>query len=141
MSDVRTGISGWRYPPWRGVFYPPGLPQRWELKYAASRLRTIEINGSFYSLQRPESYRSWAAQTPDDFVFAVKASQYMTHMKRLGDLGPSLQRFYDGIRPLADSPKLGPVLGQLPGRMKADGPLLADGRRAGLSFLGQFRAR
>ena len=82
------------------------------------------MNSTFYRLAKPDAVANWLQQTPEDFVFAVKASQYMTHMKRLGDLGPSLQRFYDGIRPLADSPKLGPVLWQLPERFEADVPLL-----------------
>ncbi|HBG30351.1 MAG TPA: DUF72 domain-containing protein, partial [Gammaproteobacteria bacterium] len=74
---------GWRYPPWRGVFYPQGLPQRAELAYVASRLPSLEINGSFYSLQRPSRYAQWYAQTPPNFVFAVKASRYITHILRL----------------------------------------------------------
>jgi uncharacterized protein YecE (DUF72 family) len=113
VSDVRTGISGWRYPPWRGVFYPPGLPQRKELEYASRRLRTIEINGSFYSLQRPESYARWAAETPADFVFAVKGPRFVTHMKKLAGVEAPLANFFaSGV--LALGPKLGPVLWQLP---------------------------
>ena len=80
---VRVGISGWRYAGWRGDFYPPGLPQRRELEYVAQRLTTVEINGSFYSLQRPSSYRLWHDQTPDGFVFAVKGGRFITHMKKL----------------------------------------------------------
>ena len=86
-GDVRIGISGWRYPPWRGVFYPPDLPQRRELEYASRQLRTVEINGSFYSLQTPESYRAWHDATPADFLFSVKGGRYITHMRRLRGVG------------------------------------------------------
>ena len=113
MSDVRTGISGWRYPPWRGVFYPEGLAQRRELEYASHRMSSVEINGSFYSLQRPESYRRWAAETPDDFVFAVKGPRFVTHMKKLAGVEAPLANFFaSGV--LALGPKLGPLLWQLP---------------------------
>jgi uncharacterized protein YecE (DUF72 family) len=124
VSDVRTGISGWRYPPWRGVFYPPGLPQRLELRYAAGRLRTIEINGSFYSLQRPESYARWAAETPADFVFSVKGPRFVTHMKKLAGVEAPLANFFaSGV--LALGGKLGPVLWQLPPNLGYDPERLA----------------
>lgn len=110
---IRVGISGWRYVPWRGVFYPRGLPQRLELDYAARRLTSIEINGSFYSLQRPESYRAWAEQTPDDFVFSVKGPRFVTHMRKLADVETPVANFLaSGV--LALGPKLGPMLWQLP---------------------------
>ena len=80
---VRIGISGWTYPPWRGEFYPPGLPQRQELTYVAERMNSVEINGSFYALQRRTSFEAWAASVPEDFVFAVKGGRFITHMKRL----------------------------------------------------------
>ncbi len=113
MGEVRVGISGWRYAPWRGVFYPPGLPQRRELEYAASRLDTVEINGSFYSLQRPEYYAAWAGQTPHDFVFTVKGPRYVTHMLKLRAPAQGVANFFaSGV--LALGPKLGPVLWQLP---------------------------
>ena len=83
---IWVGTSGWRYPPWRGTFYPSGLPQRRELAHLAGLVNSVEINGSFYSLQRPESYRAWAAETPDDFRFAVKGSRYITHLKQLRDV-------------------------------------------------------
>ena len=86
MGRAYVGISGWPYAPWRGDFYPKGLPQRRELAYAASRLTSIEINGSFYSLQRPRRTPRGATQTPDDFVFAVKGGRFVTHLKRLGDV-------------------------------------------------------
>jgi uncharacterized protein YecE (DUF72 family) len=121
---VRVGISGWRYPPWRGVFYPKGLPQRAELSYAASRLSTIEINGSFYSLQRPESYRAWHAQTPPGFVFAVKGGRFLTHMKKLRGVESALANFFaSGLLALGD--KLGPVLWQLPPNLGFDAERLA----------------
>ena len=113
MPDVRIGISGWNYAPWRGVFYPNGLRQADELAHAASRLNSVEINGSFYALQRPESYRAWAAATPDDFVFAVKGGRFITHMKKLNDVETPLANFFaSGL--LALGPKLGPILWQLP---------------------------
>jgi len=119
MATIRVGISGWRYSPWRGTFYPPGLPQRAELQYASTRLSTIEINGSFYSLQRPESYSSWYADTPDDFVFAVKGSRYITHMKRLRDIEVPLANFLaSGVLNLKQ--KLGPFLWQFPPNFKYD---------------------
>ena len=112
-GDVRVGISGWTYPPWRGEFYPKGLPHRAELNYAASNLSTIEINGSFYSLQRPTSYRTWHDQTPDDFVFSVKGGRFITHMKRLLEPETTLPNFFgSGVLALRD--KLGPFLWQLP---------------------------
>lgn len=113
LGTARVGISGWTYAPWRGVFYPKGLPHRRELAYVAERMSTVEINGSFYALQRPESYRSWYDQTPPDFVFAVKAPRFITHMKKLADVDTPLANFFaSGVLALAD--KLGPLLWQLP---------------------------
>ncbi len=110
---VRVGISGWTYAPWRGSFYPKSLRQRDELAYVAERLSSVEINGSFYALQRPKSYRSWRAQTPDDFCFAVKGGRFITHMKRLADVETPLANFFaSGV--LALGPTLGPLLWQLP---------------------------
>jgi uncharacterized protein YecE (DUF72 family) len=121
---VRVGVSGWTYAPWRGDFYPKGLPQREELAYAASRLTSIEINGSFYALQKPESYRKWRDQTPDDFVLAVKGSRFITHMKRLTDAEEPLARFFgSGVFELGA--KLGPVLWQLPENFGYDEERLA----------------
>jgi uncharacterized protein YecE (DUF72 family) len=124
-SEVRVGISGWNYPPWRGVFYPKGLPHRKELSYAASKLSSIEINGSFYSLQRPTSYRSWYEQTPEDFVFAVKGTRFITHMKRLRGIETPLANFVaSGVLALRD--KLGPILWQLPPNFGFDADRLAE---------------
>jgi uncharacterized protein YecE (DUF72 family) len=119
MARAWIGTSGWRYPPWRAVFYPPGLAQRRELAYLAGRMNSVEINGSFYSLQRPASYRAWAAETPDDFLFAVKGSRYITHLKQLRDVRLPLANFLaSGL--LALGPKLGPLLWQLPPRLRFD---------------------
>ena len=110
---VRVGISGWAYPPWRGVFFPKDLPQRLELEYAANTFRTIEINCSFYSMQRPSSFQSWAERTPQDFMFSVKGPRYITHMLRLRNVETPLANFFaSGILKLG--PKLGPILWQLP---------------------------
>ncbi|WP_205687436.1 DUF72 domain-containing protein [Cellulomonas endophytica] len=121
---VHVGISGWRYAPWRGAFYPRGLPQRRELEHAASRLGSIELNGSFYSLQRPESFRLWREQTPDGFVFAVKGPRFITHMKKLADVATPLANFFaSGVLALRD--RLGPVLWQLPPTLGFDADRLA----------------
>lgn len=112
-ADVRVGISGWTYAPWRGEFYPAGLRRRDELAYAAARLGSIEVNGTFYSLQRPTSYRNWREQTPDDFVLSVKGGRFITHLKKLTGVETPLANFFaSGV--LALGPKLGPVLWQLP---------------------------
>ena len=125
MPTCRVGISGWTYAGWRGDFYPKGLPHRRELEYAASRLTSIEINGSFYSLQRPSSYQRWHDETPDDFVFAVKGGRFITHMKRLRDVDAPLANFFaSGV--LALGAKLGPVLWQLPESLAFDAELLDD---------------
>src|SRR4051794_41475684 len=119
MARIRIGISGWRYAPWRGTFYPKGLAQKNELSYAASKVSTIEINGSFYSLQRPESYARWYEETPDGFVFAVKGSRFITHMKKLRDVDTALANFFaSGVLRLRD--KLGPILWQFPERFPVD---------------------
>ena len=120
-----VGISGWTYPGWRGDFYPEGLPQRRELEYAAERLSSVEINGSFYSLQRPDSYRRWREQVPPGFVFAVKGGRFITHLKRLRDVEVPLANFFaSGV--LALGPTLGPVLWQLPERQAFDETLVGD---------------
>ncbi|HEY9126644.1 MAG TPA: DUF72 domain-containing protein, partial [Acidobacteriaceae bacterium] len=112
-GTVRIGISGWRYKPWRGSYYPKGLPQRSELSYAAERFGAIEINGTFYSLQRPESFAAWHAETPAGFQFAVKGSRFITHMLKLNNAeGPLANFFAQGVLRLEE--KLGPILWQLP---------------------------
>ena len=118
-GSVYIGISGWRYVPWRGVFYPKGLAQHRELEYAAGQLPSIEINGSFYSLQRPESYAAWHAATPPGFVFAVKGNRFLTHMLKLKDIeGPLANVLASGVFELRD--KLGPFLWQFPPIVKLD---------------------
>jgi uncharacterized protein YecE (DUF72 family) len=125
IGRAYVGISGWRYPPWRGTFYPKGLVQRRELEYAASRLSSIEINGSFYALQRPEHYQRWYAETPDDFIFSVKGGRFITHMKKLRDVQIPLANFFgSGVLALAD--KLGPLLWQLPPNLGFDRDRLAE---------------
>ncbi|GLS03350.1 hypothetical protein GCM10007860_04930 [Chitiniphilus shinanonensis] len=122
MGEVRIGISGWRYAPWRGVFYPKGLPQKQELHYASRALPSIEINGSFYALQMPERYAGWYADTPDDFVFSVKAPRYVTHILRLREVeGPIANFLASGVLALRD--KLGPLLWQFPPSMRFDAAL------------------
>jgi len=118
-GDIRIGISGWRYKPWRGVFYPNGLAQKRELAYASETFRSIEINGTFYSLQTPASFERWAAETPDDFVFAVKGPRYITHMLRLKEIKIPLANFLaSGVFRLGR--KLGPMLWQFPPNFRFD---------------------
>jgi len=124
-GTVRIGISGWRYEPWRAVFYPPALPQRLELAYAARRFPTIEINGSFYSLQRPEYYARWRAEVPPGFVFSVKGGRFITHMLKLRSVELALANFFaSGIANLRET--LGPFLWQLPPMLSFDATRLHD---------------
>jgi uncharacterized protein YecE (DUF72 family) len=108
---IRVGIGGWVYKPWRGTFFPKGLPQAKELAHASRQVTAIEINGTFYRSQKPDSFRKWAGETPDDFVFSVKAPRYATHRRVLAEAGPSIDRFFSsGLEEL--KAKLGPVLWQ-----------------------------
>lgn len=110
---IRIGTSGWLYPPWRGEFYPEGLPHRRELEYLSRQVGSIEINGTFYSMKKPADFAAWAAQTPDDFVFSVKAPRFITHMKKLNDPRTPMANFFaSGL--LGLGAKLGPILWQLP---------------------------
>lgn len=111
--ELRVGISGWRYAGWRGKFYPPDLAQRRELEFASRQFNSVEINGSFYSLQLPTSYQRWYEETPDDFLFSVKGPRFITHMKKLREVKTPLANFFaSGV--LALEQKLGPILWQLP---------------------------
>lgn len=122
-AQIRIGISGWRYAPWRGGFYPADVVQAQELAYASRQFPAIELNGSFYSLQRPTSFLRWAAETPDGFVFAVKAPRYITHVLRLREPRAAIANFLaSGL--LALGPKLGPLLWQLPPTLAFDEALL-----------------
>lgn len=119
MMRIRIGTSGWTYPHWRRDFYPAGLRHRDELGFLAGQLNTVEINGSFYSLQRPSSYLRWRDETPDDFVFAVKGGRYLTHMRKLADVATPLATFLaSGV--LSLGAKLGPILWQLPASLPFD---------------------
>ncbi|KQQ87179.1 DUF72 domain-containing protein [Massilia sp. Leaf139] len=118
-GKIHIGISGWRYAPWRGKFYPPKLAQARELDYASRQLPTIEINGSFYSLQRPESYAAWYAATPPGFLFAVKGNRFITHMLKLKEIdGPLANVLASGVFALRE--KLGPFLWQFPEMVRFD---------------------
>jgi uncharacterized protein YecE (DUF72 family) len=124
MATIRIGVSGWRYAPWRGVFYPRDLPQRLELHHLSRALPSVEINGSFYSLQYPQSYAEWYEQTPPDFVFAVKGGRFITHMKKLRDVEAPLANFFaSGLFNLRQ--KLGPILWQFPPNFRYDRERLA----------------
>jgi uncharacterized protein YecE (DUF72 family) len=118
-GDIRIGISGWTYAGWRGVFYPKGITQKRELAYAAGKFRAIEINGTFYGLQKPAAFGRWRDETPEDFLFAVKGSRYITHMRRLREIETPLANFLaSGVLRLG--PKLGPILWQFPPRAAFD---------------------
>ena len=125
MGAVRIGCSGWVYDHWRDRVYPDGLPQRRWLERYATLFDTVEVNATFYRLPRRDTVAAWVEGTPAGFVFAVKASRYLTHVKRLRDLGRGLERFYACIEPLVGSPKLGPVLWQLPENFHRDDERLA----------------
>jgi uncharacterized protein YecE (DUF72 family) len=120
MRPVHIGCSGWVYRDWRGRFYPDDAPQaRWLSAYAQA-FETVELNTTFYRLARPESARRWVQQTPPGFLFAAKASRYLTHMKRLTDLDRGVKRYYDSIEPLVAARRLGPVIWQLPESFQRD---------------------
>ncbi|WP_213803838.1 DUF72 domain-containing protein [Granulicella sp. dw_53] len=119
LPRVRIGISGWRYAGWRGVFYPEGLAQRRELEFASRQFETIEINGTFYSLQHLKSFQQWARETPDDFVFSLKGSRYITHMLKLRGIEAALANYF-GSGMLTLGPKCGPILWQFAPQMRFD---------------------
>ena len=118
-GDIRLGVGGWTFAPWRGVFYPDDLTQKNELAYASRHLTAIEINATYYGAQKPETWRKWAAETPDGFVFSVKGSRFCTNRRVLAEAGESITRFFDqGLLELG--PKLGPVLWQFANTKKFD---------------------
>ena len=129
MKPVHVGCSGWNYAAWRELFYPKGLPTNRWLEHYAQHFKTVEVNSTFYRLAKPEVVARWVEQTPADFVFTVKASRYLTHVKRLANIGEGIKRFYAGIEPLVESKKLGPVLWQLPPNFKRDDARLATALR------------
>jgi uncharacterized protein YecE (DUF72 family) len=117
--EIRVGCSGWNYDHWREIVYHGAPASRWLALYAR-RFDTVEVNATFYRLPTRETVARWIDRTPEGFLFAVKGSRYLTHLKRLRDLGPGLERFLDRIQPLVESPKLGPLLWQLPGNFHRD---------------------
>ncbi|MFL5822893.1 MAG: DUF72 domain-containing protein [Solirubrobacteraceae bacterium] len=126
LNTLRVGCSGWMYDSWRGRLYPEREPKRRWLELYAQHFDTVEVNSTFYRLARPTGVAGWVAQTPPNFLFAVKASRYLTHVKRLGDIREGIARFYEPLEPLLTSAKMGPVLWQLPENFHRD-----DGRLAG----------
>ena len=120
VRSVWIGCSGWNYADWKEAFYPKGLPARRWLEHYARFFRTVEVNNTFYRLPKREAVANWAAQTPPGFVFAVKASRYLTHIKRLTNLDEGWKRFHERIEPLVEAGKLGPVLWQLPANFHRD---------------------
>ena len=125
MKPIRIGCSGWNYASWRGVLYPKGCPQRRWLECYAEGFETVEVNNTFYRLPARDVVRGWVQQTPPDFVFAVKSSRYLTHMKRLTDMDRGVERLLERLEPLLESPKMGPMLWQLPETFRRDDDRLA----------------
>ncbi len=126
MKPVRIGCSGWNYQDWRGTVYPKGVgPAHW-LEHYSQLFGTVEVNSTFYRLASPKAVAHWMEQTPPDFVFALKASRYLTHIKRLANLEAGVKRYYEAIEPLVGSPKLGPVVWQLPPNFQRDDERLAN---------------
>jgi uncharacterized protein YecE (DUF72 family) len=126
VRPVHVGCSGWNYRDWRGVLYPPGVPtSRWLERYAGV-FGTVEVNNTFYRLPNRDAVARWAEQTPPGFVFAVKASRYMIHVKRLREVGERVKPFYERIEPLVEAGKLGPVVWQLPPNFRRDDERLAE---------------
>jgi uncharacterized protein YecE (DUF72 family) len=121
VKPIHIGCSGWNYQSWRGgEFYPKGLPpSRW-LEYYSQQFDTVEVNSTFYRLASPKAVARWVEQTPENFVFALKASRYLTHVKRLANLDQGIQRYYEAIEPLVGTPKLGPIVWQLPPNFQRD---------------------
>jgi uncharacterized protein YecE (DUF72 family) len=129
VRPVRIGCSGWNYAHWRERVYPKGLPPRRWLERYATLFDTVEVNTTFYRLPRREAVAAWEVESPAGFLFAVKASRYLTHVKRLRDLDEGVARFYERIEPLTGSPKMGPLLWQLPPTFRRDEERLAGALR------------
>jgi uncharacterized protein YecE (DUF72 family) len=125
LKPVRVGCSGWNYPHWREVVYPKGLPQKRWLEHYATLFDTVEVNNTFYRLPRRSAVEGWAERSPPGFLFAVKASRYLTHVKRLTEVRGGVELFYERIEPLVETRKLGPVLWQLPPTFRRDDERLA----------------
>jgi uncharacterized protein YecE (DUF72 family) len=125
VKAMHVGCSGWSYRDWRDVFYPPGLPSSRWLEHYASNFDTVEVNATFYRLPTKATVRNWASQVPDGFLFAVKASRYLTHIRRLAEVKTGLRRFWGPLEPLRSAGKLGPVLWQLPETFQRDDETLA----------------
>jgi uncharacterized protein YecE (DUF72 family) len=124
-AAIRVGIGGWVFPPWRGVLYPAGLPQARELAHASRQVTAIEINGTFYGRQKPESFRRWHEEAPDDFVFSVKGPRFVTHRRELASAGPSIESFFaSGVLELGE--KLGPILWQFAPFLRFDEAAFGD---------------
>jgi uncharacterized protein YecE (DUF72 family) len=139
-GTVRVGIGGWVFPPWRGTFYPKEVKQAGELAYASSHLTAIEINGTFYRLQTPTSYKKWHDETPDNFMFSLKGSRFITHRNDLSTAGQYVERFFDsGMAELG--PKLGPILWQFMPSLKFDEANIASFLDALPRTLGNRRLR
>ncbi len=131
---VHIGCSGWQYQSWREVLYPKGLPQaRWLERYAEV-FDTVEVNSTFYRLAKREAVARWVTQVPADFVFTIKSSQYLTHMKRLRDMEQGVERLYEPLQPLIDAGVLGPVLWQLPERFHRDDDRLLGALARGVAW-------
>src|SRR5881275_2815410 len=124
-SFVRIGCSGWNYASWKEEFYE-GRPARLWLEHYAEHFDTVEVNNTFYRLPNREAVANWERTAPQGFLFTIKASRYLTHIKRLRELGEGLDRFYERIEPLRESPKMGPVLWQLPPTFRRDDERLAN---------------
>jgi uncharacterized protein YecE (DUF72 family) len=126
VHAVHVGCSGWSYRDWRDRFYPPGTPSSRWLEHYASAFDTVELNATFYRLPAVAAVRKWASGTPDGFLFAVKASRYLTHMRRLREMKTGLARFWERLEPMRKADKLGPILWQLPENFHRDDDLLTD---------------
>ncbi len=119
MKPVHVGCSGWNYAAWRELFYPKGLPTSGWLEHYAKHFRTVEVNSTFYRLAKPEAVARWVEAVPDDFVFTVKASRYLTHVKRLANIAEGIGRFYAGIEPLVEVEEARPCPVAAPAQLQA----------------------